>query len=300
MNEMTKQEKIIDVKSKYVKQSKLKEIWRQFKKNKGAVVGLIVFILIVIIAIASNFIYDFKADITALNLASRLQPPSAAHPFGTDHMGRDVMARILYGSRYSLIIGVVAVAIAICFGTIMGAVAGYFGGRIETIIMRFVEMFLMVPSLLLAIVIVAVFGVSLINLMLALGITTIPYFARNARASVMTVRENEFVEAARAIGAPDIVIIFKHVLPNALSPIMVQASSRVAGCITQAATFSFLGLGVPAPTPEWGAMLSDARQYMREYPHLIIFPGLAIIVTVMAINLIGDGLRDALDPKLKR
>lgn len=300
MSETTIQNKKGDPASKSAKQGKSNEVWNQYKKNKGAVIGLAVFLLIILISIVSSFIYDYKTDITAMNVMNLLQKPSFAHPFGTDHMGRDVMARVLYGSRYSLIIGITSVAIAIFFGTFMGAVAGYYGGKIETVIMRLVEIFLMVPSLLLAIVIVAVFGVSMPNLIFALGVTTVPYFARNARASVMTVRECEYVEAARAVGAKDFTIIFTHVLPNALSPIMVQASSRVAGCITQAATFSFLGLGVPVPTPEWGAMLSDARQYMREYPHLIIFPGLAIIVTVMAINLIGDGLRDALDPKLKR
>ena len=288
------------VRSEHVKKSRIQEIWHQFKKNRGAVVGLVVFIFIIIIAIASEFMFDYATDIANLNAINRLQPPSAAHPFGTDHMGRNVMARVLYGARYSLITGILAVGISVIFGTVIGAIAGYFGGKLETAIMRFVEIFMMVPDILLIIVIVAAFGRSLGNLIIAMGVTAIPYFARNARASVMTVRDNEYVEAAKAIGTLDIVIIFKHVLPNALSPIMVQATARMASCIVQAATYSFLGLGVPAPTPEWGAMLADARQFIREQPHLILFPGLAIMITVLSINLIGDGLCDALDPKLKR
>lgn len=289
-----------DGRSRYVKKSKLQEVWHQFKKNKGAVVGLIVLILIFVLAIAASFIYDFKTDICMLSRNGRLLTPCLEHPFGTDHMGRSVLARVLYGARYSLLIGFVVVGISTGVGTLLGALAGYYGGKVETLIMRTVEIFLMIPNTLLGIVFVAVFGISLTNLMLALGLSTVPHFARNARSSVMTVRGNEYVEAAKALGVSDFKIIMKHILPNALSPILVQATTRVASAIISAATFSFLGLGVPSPLPEWGAMLSDARPYMRDYPHLIVFPGLAIMVTVLAINLVGDGLRDALDPKLKR
>jgi peptide/nickel transport system permease protein len=274
-------------------------IWRQYKKNKGAILGLAMIILLFVVAVVSPFIWSY-ADISNMNVMQRLQPPSAAHPFGTDHMGRDVFARICYGTQYSIMIGFLSVAISTIFGVSLGAVAGYYGGKIETAIMRIVELFLMVPSLLLAIVIVAAFGINLTNLIIALGVTTIPHFARNARAAVMTVCGNEYVEAARAIGANDLKIIILHVIPNVLSPVLIQSTTRIGGCIVQAASFSFLGLGVPVPTPEWGAMLSDARSYMRDYPNLIIFPGLAIFITVLSINLIGDGLRDALDPKLKR
>ena len=210
------------------------------------------------------------------------------------------MARVFYGTRYSLLIGIGSTLISTVFGVTFGAIAGYYGGKVENVIMRIVEIFLMIPRILLTIVIVSAFGISLGNLLLAQGIATIPFFTRNARAAVMTVRDNEYIEAARAMGASDFKIILKHALPNALSPILVQVTSRVGGCISGAAAFSFLGLGVPVPTPEWGAMLSDARNYMREYPHLVIFPGLAILILVLAINQIGDGLRDALDPKLKR
>lgn len=286
--------------NRHIKKSKMQEIWHQFKKNKGAVIGLIVLILIFIAAFAATFLFDYQRDIVAMNARTRLLTPSLEFPFGTDHMGRSVFARVLYGAKYSLLIGFVVVGISTCVGTFLGAIAGYYGGKVENVIMRVVEIFLMIPNTLLGIIFVAAFGISLTNLMMALGLSTVPHFARNARSSVMTVRGNEYVEAAKALGVSDFKIIFKHILPNALSPILVQASTRVASAIISAATFSFLGLGVPSPTPEWGAMLSDARPFMRDYPHLILFPGLAIMVTVLAINLVGDGLRDALDPKLKR
>lgn len=277
-----------------------KQIWRQFKKNKGGVIGLIIVLGFFVIAIASSFIWDYKTDITGMNAKERLLKPCLEHLFGTDHMGRDLMARVFYGTRYSLLIGIGSTLISTIVGVTTGAIAGYYGGKIENVIMRVVEMLLMIPNMLLTIVIVSAFGISLGNLLLAQGLASIPTFTRNARASVMTVRDNEYIEAARAMGVSDFKIILRHVLPNALSPILVQITTRVGGCIGGAAAFSYLGLGVPVPTPEWGAMLSDARNYMREYPHLVIFPGLAILILVLAINQIGDGLRDALDPKLKR
>ena len=277
-----------------------KQIWRQFCKNKGAVIGLAVFVLFILIAIVSSFVWDYKNDITGMNASQRLLTPRAEHPFGTDHMGRDLMARVFYGTRYSLLIGIGSTLISTIFGVTAGAIAGYYGGKIENVVMRIVEILLMIPNMLLTIVIVSAFGISLGNLLLAQGLATIPTFTRNARASVMTVRDNEYIEAARAMGMSDFKIIIRHVIPNALSPILVQVTTRIGGCIGGAASFSYLGLGVPVPTPEWGAMLSDARNYMREYPHLVVFPGLAILILVLAVNQIGDGLRDALDPKLKR
>lgn len=282
-----------------VKKSKTQEIWHQFKKNKGAVAGLVMICIILVVAIAAEFCFDYRTDIAGIS-RYKLETPSFEHFFGTDHLGRDVFARVLYGARYSLLIGFVVVTISTCVGTLLGAIAGYYGGTVENVIMRIVELFLMIPNILLAIIFVAAFGISLTNLMVALGLSTVPHFARTGRSSVMTVRGNEYVEAAKALGVSDFKIIVKHILPNALSPILVQATTRVASAIISAATFSFLGLGVPSPLPEWGAMLSDARPFMRDYPHLIIFPGLAIMITVLAINLVGDGLRDALDPKLKR
>jgi len=277
-----------------------KQIWRQYKKNKGAVIGLCVLCMFIIIAIVSSFVWDYKTDITGMNIRQRLLKPCLEHLFGTDHMGRDVMARVFYGTRYSLLIGFGSTLISTVFGIFFGSIAGYYGGKIENVTMRIVELLLMIPNMLLTIVIVTAFGINLGNLLLAQGLATIPHFTRNARAAIMTVRDNEYIEAARAMGVSDFKIIIKHVIPNALSPILVQVTTRVGGCIVGAAGFSFLGLGVPIPTPEWGAMLSDARNYMREFPHLVIFPGLAILILVLAINQIGDGLRDALDPKLKR
>ncbi len=277
-----------------------KQIWRQFKKNKGGVIGLVVLCIFIVIAIVSSFIWDYQTDITGMNIRQRLLKPCLEHLFGTDHMGRDVLARVFYGTRYSLLIGFGSTLISTVFGVLFGSIAGYYGGKIENITMRIVELLLMIPNMLLTIVIVTAFGINLGNLLLAQGLATIPHFTRNARAAIMTVRDNEYIEAARAMGVSDFKIIVKHVIPNALSPILVQVTTRIGGCIVGAAGFSFLGLGVPIPTPEWGAMLADAKTHMREYPHLVIFPGLAILILVLAINQIGDGLRDALDPKLKR
>jgi len=286
--------------SKYVKQKRSEQIWRQFKKNKGAVAGLIVFGLIILVAIASSFVLNYETQVIQMIPQDRLIKPNLAHPFGTDQMGRDVLMRICYGAKYSLIIGLCSVIVSMLFGTTLGCIAGYFGGKTEAIIMRIMEIFLMIPNILVVIMFVAITGTSFVNLIVAIGASTIPHFSRTARAAVMTVRDNEYVEAARAIGARDITIIFKHVFPNAFSSILVQASMRMGGNIILASSFSFLGLGVPSPMPEWGTMLSDSRQYMREYPYLTIWPGVFIFITVLAINLAGDGLRDALDPKLKR
>ncbi len=286
--------------TKAVQNKQAKQIWRQYKKNTGAVMGLVTLCAFVIIAIVSSFIWDYETDIAGMNIEQRLLKPCLEHLFGTDHMGRDVLARVFYGTRYSLLIGFGSTLISTVFGVFFGSIAGYYGGKVEDVTMRIVELLLMIPNMLLTIVIVSAFGINLGNLILAQGLATIPHFTRNARASIMTVRDNEYIEAARAMGVSDFKIIIKHVIPNALSPILVQVTSRVGGCIVGAAGFSFLGLGVPIPTPEWGAMLADARTHMRAFPHLVIFPGLAILILVLAINQIGDGLRDALDPKLKR
>lgn len=276
------------------------QIWKRFKKNKGAIAGLIVLFIIICVAIASRFVFDYETDVVGINSSIRLQPPSKEHWFGTDAAGRDVFARICWGAQYSLVIGIGGAAISLFIGSFIGALAAFIGGWVEEVIMRIVEILLMVPGILITVLIVYSLGTSVPNLILALGVSTIPHFARNARAAVVTVRGNEYIESSRAIGSTGIRTLFSHVIPNALSPILVQATSRVAGCIIDAAGFSFLGLGIPAPLPEWGAMLVDARQYMTVKPYLIIIPGIAIIITVLAINQIGDGLRDALDPKLKR
>ena len=256
--------------------------------------------ILIFLAVFGGKIWDFKAVVTKTYIRNQLAGISKEHPLGTDHLGRDMLARIGYGTRYSLLIGTGAVSIAILLGTTTGAIAGYYGDPVEKIIMRIVEIFLMIPGMLLIICVVTALGASVPSLILGIGLTTVPYFARIARSSVLTVRNCEYIEAAKAVGASDLQIIVRHVIPNGLSPILVQITLTVASSIVTASSYSFLGLGVPAPNPEWGTLLSVGRTFIRSNPELTLFPGLAIMITVLALNLIGDGLRDALDPKLKR
>lgn len=276
------------------------ETWHQFRKNKGAMIGLVIFAMIVVAAIIAQIVYDYGTDITKMNASQMLLSPSWEHPFGTDHMGRDVMARVLYGARYSLTIGLGSVALSTIAGLIIGALAGYYGGFLDNLVMRAVDVFMVIPALLIVMIIVSVLGVSMTNLIIGLSIGAIPSTARQVRAAMLPVRNSEYVESARCIGVSDWRIIVSHILPNSMSTIIVNTTIRIGSTIVAAAGYSFLGLGVPTPTPEWGAMLSDARAQMLNHPNLIIFPGIAILLTAMSINLIGDGLRDALDPKLKR
>lgn len=288
------------VAQKYKKRSQSAEIWRRMRKNKGAMLGLALVCMLVLIAIFSGVFLDYDKDVIGQNISQRLQYPSLAHPMGTDDVGRDVMCRLLYGSRYSLSVGVVAVVIALICGVTLGSIAGYFGGKIEEVIMRLSDMLAAVPSILMAIAIVSALGQSTLNLMIAVGITSVPEFVRITRAAVLTVRNQEYIEASRSVGLNEIKIIWSHVLPNCLSPIIVQTTLRVASAIISASSLSFLGLGVPSPDPEWGSMLSAGRKFIRDYSYLTLFPGMAIMITVLSLNLLGDGLRDALDPKLKR
>lgn len=276
------------------------EIWRDYKKNKGAMAGLIIIALIIGVAILAEFLFDYSTQVVGIDIVNALKPPSAQHIFGTDQYGRDIAVRILYGARYSLAVGICAVMVSVLIGSGLGILAGYYGGIIETLIMRSMDVISPIPSLLLAICISTAFGQSIGVLMLAIGIVSVPPFAQVARASVLTIREQEFIEAARASGAREYQIILFHVVPNALSPIIVQSTMRVASAIITASSLSFLGLGVPTPMPEWGGMLSDGRLFIRDYSYMTLFPGLAIMITVLAINLIGDGMRDAMDPRLKR
>ncbi|MDL2248096.1 ABC transporter permease [Tyzzerella sp. OttesenSCG-928-J15] len=275
------------------------EVWHRLKRNKGAMAGLVVVALLIFVSLSSDIIFDYDVQVIEQNSAERLQGPSLSHLMGTDEFGRDIFCRVLYGTKYSLSIGVVSVAIAIVIGVLLGAVAGYFGGVLEEIIMRGTDIFAAVPSMLMAIVIVAAMGQGMSNLMLAIGITSVPQFVRITRAAVLTVRNQEYIEACRAIGLSKYKIIFSHILPNCLSPIIVQATLRVGSAIISSSALSFLGLGIPAPSPEWGSMLSAGRRFIRDYSYMTMFPGLAIMITVLALNLLGDGLRDALDPKLK-
>ena len=282
------------------KKTRGQEIMRRILRNKGAVVGLIIILLLAITAVGVDIIFDYETDIITQDYSCMLQKPSAEHWFGTDHLGRDLFSRVVYGSRFSLAVGFVSVVIAVVISIPLGAVAGYYGGKLDDLIMRATDIFTSIPALLLAIVIVSALGSSMFNLMLAVGISSVPQFVRITRAAVMTVRNQEFVESARAIGKTEGYIIFKHILPNCLSPIIVQVTMRIAEAIILASSMSFLGLGVSEPMPEWGALLSAGRQYIRGYGYLTVFPGLAIMITVLAFNLVGDALRDALDPKLRR
>ena len=280
--------------------SQMGEVWHQFRRNKGAMVGSAIVLIIVFVALFADVFLDYDTQVVGQNVAERLQWPSARHWFGTDELGRDIFVRVLYGTRFSCSVGLVAVTIGLVIGVTLGAIAGFYGGTLEEVIMRSTDILGAVPNMLMAIVIVSVLGQSIWNLMLAVGITSVPQFVRITRAAVLTVRNQEYVEASKAIGLSNRRIIFKHILPNCLSPIIVQATLRVASAIISASSLSFLGLGVPAPSPEWGALLSGGRKYIRDYSYMTLFPGLAIMITVLALNMMGDGLRDSLDPKLKK
>ena len=275
-------------------------IWHQLRKNKGAIMGLVLLVVIIVVALGSPYLFDYETQVIANNIKERMQPPSAEHWFGTDDMGRDIFARVCYGARYSLAVGIIAVMFALVFGVTLGAAAGYIGGVFEDVTMRVCDIFSSIPSVLMAIAVVSALGKSTFNLMLAVGIARTAPFVRVARAAVLTIRGEEYIESARAIGVPEWQIVATHILPNCVSQIIVQATLRVGSAIISAAQLSFLGLGVPAPAPEWGSMLSAGRAYIRDYSYMTLYPGLAIMVTVLSLNLIGDGLRDALDPKLKR
>ena len=284
----------------YKRRNMFQETWRRFKKNKGAVVSLCMLIALCVLAIAAGFIFDYDTQVIGGDIVDRLLPPSWEHPFGTDEMGRDILIRVIYGARYSLSVGLVAVGISIIIGVTLGAIAGFVGGVLENVIMRITDIFIAVPNILLAIAIVSALGQSTLNLMVAIGICSAASFVQVSRAAVLTVRNNDYVEAARAIGATNREIIFSHILPNSLAPIIVQATLRVGASIISASSLSFLGIGVPLPAPEWGAMLSSGRNYIRDYSYMTLFPGLAIMLTVVSLNLVGDALRDSIDPKLKK
>ena len=278
--------------------TKTQEIWHRFLKNKGALLGLIVLIILILVALTVD-IWLPQEKIVGQNIVNKLQGPSKEHWFGTDELGRDLFWRTIYGTKYSLAIGFVAVLVSAIIGVPLGAIAGYFGGKVESIIMRITDIFSAIPPILMAIAIVSVLGRTTFNLMLSVGVSHFSNFVRVTRAAVLTVKNEEYIEASRALGKNDFYIINKHVLPNCLSPIIVQLTLRVAGSIISASSLSFLGIGIKPPTPEWGALLTAGKTFIGGYSYLCLFPGLAIMITVLAFNLVGDGLRDALDPKLK-
>ena len=267
-------------------------------KNKLAVAGAVLLIVMILLSALSPVIAPYGYD--EQNYSVARQTPSMEHLAGTDELGRDIFSRILYGGRVSLTIGIISVGIGLLCGGSLGVLAAYYGGITETVIMRIIDILMAIPSIILSISICAALGSGIVNTMIAVGISSIPTYARVFRSSVISEKSKEYIEAARAVGAGNLRIILRHILPNSLAPVIVQASLGVAQAITTAASLSFIGLGIQPPNPEWGALLSGGRQYIRDFPHMVVYPGIAIMLTVLALNLIGDGLRDALDPRLKR
>ena len=289
-------EKKVIKKSK--KNSQAKEIWRRFRKSKTAMLGLVLLIFVVGIAVFADVIVPYENAI-AQDIPNRLQGPSAAHWFGTDEAGRDLFARIVHGSRYSLAIGIITTIVSMIIGGLLGAVAAYSGGWVDNVIMRITDVIMTVPPILLSLAVVAALGANLRNLLIAITVSCVPGIIRMVRSVVLGVVEEDYIEAARSYGTSDMRIILKYVIPNALGPIIVTATMNVATMILSASGLSFLGMGVQPPAPEWGALLSDAETYMFSAPHLLYIPGLFIVIAALSFNLAGDGLRDALDPKLK-
>ena len=272
---------------------------KRMSDNKAAVIGLIVFILLVAMAILAPFIAPY--DATAMDFTAMFAKPNAAHWFGCDELGRDILSRVLIGARYSLVIGLGSVGLSIVFGLVLGSLAGFFGGWVDNIIMRFLDIFSSIPGMLMAIVISAVLGSGFFNCILAISVSTMPQYVRILRASIMSIRNMDYLEAASSLyNCSKLRITLRHILPNSLSSLIVTATMGVASAILMAAGLSYVGLGVQPPMPEWGALLSGARSYLRDYPHLVIFPGIVLAITSLCLNMLGDGLRDALDPKLKK
>jgi len=274
------------------------ESWRRLIRRPTATLGMIIFLALVLMALFPSLIAPEGYD--NQQYTKLFQPPNAQNIMGTDNLGRDVFSRVLYGARYSMGVGFFAVIFALLIGGTMGSIAAFYGGRADSIIMRFLDIVLSIPSILLAIAITSILGTNIVNLTIAISISSFPHYARIVRAAILSIKELEFVEAARAIGASDTRIIFRHLLPNAMAPIIVQATVGLGGAILSCAALSFIGLGIQPPLPEWGTMLSAGREYIREYWWLVVFPGMFIMLAIFSVNLFGDGLRDALDPRLKQ
>ena len=274
-----------------------RDAWYGFRKSKVAVVGMAVVVFFVVIAILAPWIAS--QGINDQNMADRLHPPSAEYWFGTDDFGRDILSRIIHGARISLAVGFFSVIGSVVVGSILGIIAGYYGRWVDIIISRIFDIMLAFPSILLAIAIVAVLGPSLRNALIAIATINVPNFGRLIRSKVLSIKEDEYITSAKAIGMKDARILFSHILPNSMAPVIVQGTLAIATAILEAAALGFLGLGAQAPQPEWGKMLADSKDYLQSAPWTMIFPGLAIMLTVLGFNLMGDGLRDALDPKMK-
>jgi ABC-type dipeptide/oligopeptide/nickel transport system permease subunit len=289
--------KDIDLEGKYSRSSLYKDAWRRLKRNKLAMIGLGIVVILVMIAIFSGLIAPYNPIVRVKE--ESILSPNRAHLFGTDLLGRDIFSRVIYGSRISIVVGVVAVGISVVIGLFLGALAGYFGGLSDSIIMRIADIFFAFPYILGAIAIMTILGPGIVNIFIAIGILGWAYFARIFRSSILSIKNKEYIEAARALGANNYRIITKHIFPNAFAPIIVYATMNIGSAIITEAALSFLGLGVQPPTPAWGKMLSESLDYIDIAPWMMLFPGLAIVITVLGFVLLGDGLRDAFDPKLK-
>lgn len=289
---------VLPMQAAFRSQNEWRRAWRRFIRFKPAVAGLVMIGFIALLAIFSPIFAPY--DPYAIDTTIRGAAPSLAHPFGMDEVGRDMLSRVIYGSRIAMIVGLSATGISLVIGAFVGAAAGYFGGFVDAILSRIVDALIAFPLLVLLIAMAAALGPSLRNVVIIIGVTVWGQYARVVRADVLSLREREFVTAARTVGASDARIIVRHILPNVLGPLIVLASLSVAGIILLESALSFLGLGTQPPTPSWGSMLSAGRTYILTYPHIALFPGLAIVVTVLGFNLLGDGLRDALDPRGSR
>ncbi len=272
-------------------------VWRRFKRHKLAVVSMCVLVVLYLMAIFAPYIATHEFD--HVNPANNLAPPSSEHFFGTDRLGRDIFSRVIWGSRVSLSVGFVAAGVAVILGTVIGAVSAYFGGWVDNVLQRFTEIVQSFPTMFLLLTVIAIVDRSIFNIMLVIGITSWPGLARLVRSEVLTLKKQDFTEAAKSVGATDTRIIFKHIMPNAIAPIIVNATLRIAGAILAESALSFLGLGVQEPFPSWGSILNAGRPHLRYAIWITLFPGLFIFITVLAFNYIGDGLRDALDPRLQ-
>lgn len=279
-------------------ESQLKEMWSSLIANKGSVVGLVIILLLALVAILGKWLMPYDPNYSDMTMSFRL--PGPEHWFGTDQLGRDIFSRIIDGTHISLTVGISAVAISLSIGTILGAIAGYRGGRADSIIMRFMDMMLAIPSILLAIAFMAALGKGIDKAVIAIGLVSIPEYARIVRGCILSVKENDYVQAAKVVGNKNTRIVFKHIMPNILSSIVVRATLGISTAVLDTSALGFLGLGVQPPFAEWGDMLGRARGFIFSAPYTLIFPGIAITITVLAFNLLGDGLRDALDPKSRQ
>ena len=300
MTYRTSPEQSVESNSQYVyeKKSVMADFWKQLTRSKAAMFGLVLFVIIVLMAVVGPMVIPYEKAI-AYDAANRLLPPCAEHWFGTDNYGRDIFARIVHGAKYSLAIGAAAVLLGVTAGCLLGTIAGYYGGVVDNIIMRITDCIVCIPSTLLALAIVAALGGGLIKVLVALILANITVYTRVIRSTILNVTEQDYIQAAKASGTPDWLIILKHVLPNAIGVIIVQATMTFGDVIITASTMSFLGLGIQPPTPEWGSMLSEGKNFMLYSTSIMFFPGAAIVLTALSLNLLGDGLRDALDPRLR-